>query len=276
MAVDLIDRERLARAEGHWRACSLCEHRCAIDRVAGERGPCKAGTEARVFRHRVELGEETQLVPSHLFYLSGCDLRCAFCIAESNAFNPLSGTELTTEFLATAVAWGRKRGARNIQWVGGEPTIHLPSILAAMSACPDLPPIVWKSDFYGTPAAFDLLKDVVDVYVADFKFGNDECAKRLAKVDRYVLTVTRNLAAVARHSDLIVRHLLLPGHFDCCYRPVVERISRELPGVKFSLRDGYLPRWQAKHYGELAHPLDKAVAARAFKFAESRGINLVR
>ena len=31
-----------------------------------------------MFRHRVEYGEELELIPSHLFYLSGCDLRCKF------------------------------------------------------------------------------------------------------------------------------------------------------------------------------------------------------
>src|SRR3990172_6648342 len=213
MNVDLIDNRRLACAAQHLSQCMLCEHRCGANRGDGERGPCKAGPRARVFRHRVEFGEEVAIIPSHLFYLSGCDLRCAFCIAEANAFDPSIGTELTAEFLADAVAQGRQRGARNIQWVGGEPTIHLPAILGAMAGCASLPPVVWKSDFYGTPAAFVLLDDVVDVYVADFKFGNDECAKRLAKVDRYVATVTRNLSIAAGQGDLIVRHLLLPGPF---------------------------------------------------------------
>jgi putative pyruvate formate lyase activating enzyme len=254
----------------------LCEHRCGADRLGGERGPCKAGPRARVFRHRVEYGEEVEIIPSHLFYLSGCDLRCVFCIAEQNAFNPSIGSELTAQFLASAVAQGRRRGARNIQWVGGEPTIHLPSILEAMAGCDDLPPIVWKSDFYGTPEAFQLLNGIVDVYVADFKFGNDGCAKRLAKVDRYVATITRNLSIAAIRGDLIVRHLLLPGHFDCCYRPIVEYISRELPSAKFSIRDGYLPRWQAHHYGSLAHPLDTRIAVDAVQLATSHGLNIVR
>ena len=190
-------------------------------------------------------------------------MRCCFCIAEANAFNPLSGSELSSSFLSEAIAWGRTQGARNIQWVGGEPTIHIPAILAAMADCHDLPPVVWKSDFYGTPAAFELLRGIADIYVADFKFGNDACAQRIAKVDRYVGTVTRNLKIAAEQGDLIIRHLLLPGHFDCCYRPIVEHVARELPGVKFSIRGGYLPRWQAHHYGELAHPLDHKVAAQA-------------
>ena len=168
-----IGEERRERAREHWRACLLCEHRCGADRASGERGPCKAGAVARVFKHRVEFGEERELIPSHLFYLSGCDLRCAFCIAGVNAFDPRRGRPLTPEFFREAVAQGRAQGARTLQWVGGEPTIHLPAILEAMAGCPDLPPIVWKSDFHGTPEAFALLEGVVDVYLADFKFGDD-------------------------------------------------------------------------------------------------------
>jgi putative pyruvate formate lyase activating enzyme len=276
MSVGPIDNQRVAIAAQHLSGCMLCEHRCGADRLGGERGPCKAGPRARVFRHRVEYGEEVEIIPSHLFYLSGCDLRCVFCIAEEKAFDPSIGTELTAEFLADAVAQGQQRGARNIQWVGGEPTIHLPAILEAMAGCGSLPPVVWKSDFYGTPEAFALLDGVVDVYVADFKFGNDGCAKRIAKVDCYVATVTRNLSIAAAQGDLIVRHLLLPGHFDCCYRPIVDYLSRELPNAKFSLRDGYLPRWQARHYGALAHPLDAEIAAGAVELAASHGLNIVR
>src|SRR4051794_9291388 len=181
-----ITSGRLNSAAAHYRACMLCEHRCGVNRLAGQRGPCKAGPAARVFRHRVEYGEEPQLVPSHLFYLSGCDLRCVFCIAGLNAFDPSRGRLLTSEFFNDAVAWGRARGARNIQWVGGEPTVHLPSVLEVMAACPDLPPVVWKSDFHCTPEVFELLDGVVDTYVADFKFGNDRCAKELASVNGYV------------------------------------------------------------------------------------------
>lgn len=275
MIAQAIERERLARADRHLDSCWLCEHRCGVNRRAGDRGPCKAGPEARVFRHRVELGEEVELIPSHLFYLSGCDLRCCFCIAEANAFNPSVGTPLDTEFLSAAIAWGRTQGARNIQWVGGEPTIHLPAILNAMAGCDDLPPVVWKSDFYGTPEAFELLDGIADVYVADFKFGNDACAHRLAKVDRYVSVVTRNLKTAAAQGDLIVRHLLLPGHFDCCYQPIVKILSRELPGVKFSIRSGFLPRWQANNYTELSKPLDHEITARAFEFAALNGLTIV-
>jgi putative pyruvate formate lyase activating enzyme len=271
---DILDRVTLANV--HLEHCGLCEHRCGADRRSGTKGPCQATTEARVFRHRVEYGEELELIPSHLFYLSGCDLRCKFCIAEANAFNPRIGAPLTAEFLAQALREGSTYKPRNIQWVGGEPTIHIPAILEAIRDQDQLPPVVWKSDFYGTREAFELLDGVVDTYVADFKFGQNTCAKRIAGVDRYFETVTRNFMIASGQCDLIIRHLLLPGHFDCCFQPIVHWLAANLRDAKFSLRDGYLPRWQAHRDHDLCRPLDAATSRRATLLAREHNLNLVR
>lgn len=268
-------REAAVAARAQYRHCALCEHRCGADRQAGERGPCKAGDAIRFFRHRIEYGEEPELVPSHLFYLSGCDLRCVFCIAEAFAFDPGRGQILTAQVFRDAVAWGKDHGARNIQWVGGEPTIHLPAILELMAECPDLPPVVWKSDFYGTPEAFALLHGTIATYVADFKFGNEECAQRLAGITNYVDIIGRNLRIAANQGNLIVRHLLMPGHFDCCFRPVVAWLKAQLPEAKFSIRDGYLPKWLARHDPDLCHPLPPDAGFLARSEAISLGLNLI-
>lgn len=243
--------------------------------MAGELGPCKAGPMARVFRHRVEYGEELELVPSHIFYLSGCDLRCAFCIAEENAFDPGRGVPLTAELFREAVHWGKRQGAQNIQWLGGEATIHLPRILRVMAACPEPIRVVWKSNFHATPAALELLRAVADVYVADFKFGNDACARRLAGVEHYVAILTRNLQIAAGQGDLIVRHLLMPGHIDCCLRPIVAWMQRHMPEVKFSLRGGYMPAWRARQFRELGRPVTPAEFGQAERLVNQAGLNRI-
>ncbi|MBL8851316.1 MAG: hypothetical protein JNG89_16660, partial [Planctomycetaceae bacterium] len=127
----------------------------------------------------------------------------------------------------------------------------------------------------GTPEAFHLLDSLVDTYIADFKFGNDSCAQRIASVDNYVAIVTRNLQTAARQGSLIVRHLLLPGHFDCCFVPIVQQLRRALPGVKFSLRDGYLPKWRAGQFSELSRRLPAGEGNRAAQFARDHGIKLL-
>ncbi len=228
-----------------------------------------------MWRHRIEYGEELELIPSHLFYLSGCNLGCAFCVQGAEAFDSSQGRPLEGRWLRETIAWGISRGARNVQWIGGEPTIHLPAILAASVQCGRLPPVVWKSNFFATAQTWDLLDGLVDVYVADFKFGNDACAKRLAGVDDYLAVVTRNLLAVAGKARLIVRHLLLPGHFDCCYRPIVDWMGRWLLRVPISIREGYLPSWQAGQHEELTRALDRQTGARAHALAAECGLNVI-
>jgi putative pyruvate formate lyase activating enzyme len=67
----------------------------------------------------------------------------------------------------------------------------------------------------------------------------------------------------------------LPGHFECCFRPIVNCLAEEFPAVKFSLRDGYLPKWQARRHHELAAPLRVEEAQRAREFATLAGLNLI-
>ena len=258
-----------------YRHCSLCEHRCGVDRTTGERGRCLADDVPRVWRDWADHAEERPLSPSLLIYLSGCDLRCDFCISEQYAVDPRLGMRLTSEWLSHTVEWGIAQGVRTLQWIGGEPTIHAPAIVAIQSRLPRRLPVVWKSDFYGTLEVWDLLADFTDIYVADFKFGNDTCARRIAGVDRYVEVVTRNLAYVAPRGQLYVRHLLLPGHESCCLLPILAWLGAHLPDVPLCLRPGYLPRWQANRHAELARPLELTEARRARALAADHGLTLI-
>ena len=140
-----------------------------------------------------------------------------------------------------------------------------------MAGCDRLLPVVWKSNFFGTIEGFALLDGVVDVYVADLKFGNDTCARQIAGVDGYMQIVTRNLLQAAQGARLIVRHLLLPGHLECCYRPIVDWMCRHLPAVPLRIMTGYLPRWQAAGRQELASPLGREVGDPGSRTCQGKG-----
>lgn len=275
MSISEFLSQRAALAQRMYRRCALCEHRCGVDRVAGQRGFCAADTVARVWRYWVDYAEELPLTPSLLVYLSGCDLRCDFCISESNAFDPGRGVPLTAAWLEGVMAWGVEQGARTLQWIGGEPTIHAPAILEVLARCPQRLPVVWKSDFYGTQETWELLDGVVDIYVADFKFGNDACAQRIAGVERYMEIVTRNLEDAARRGQLVVRHLLLPEHDECCLRPILAWLRQRMPHVPLSIRAGYLPRWRAARHPELARPLGRGDGQRAVELAADYGLTVI-
>src|SRR5215831_16639224 len=80
-----VPRPELARARARLaydslQECHLCAYHCGVNRLAGSRGRCLAGPQARFFSAQTEVGDELELVPTFAVALSGCDLRCAFCI----------------------------------------------------------------------------------------------------------------------------------------------------------------------------------------------------
>jgi putative pyruvate formate lyase activating enzyme len=102
-------------------------------------------------------------------------------------------------------------------------------------------PLVLHTHLYLSPLALELLEGLVSVYLVDFKFGNDACAARLSGARDYLATLRRNLLALDRATPLFVRHLLVPGHGECCARPVFEWLCSELPRASFHLLLGYQP-----------------------------------
>ena len=253
--------------------CHLCAHHCGVNRLHGPAGLCHAGPEPRFFSAQVEVADELELIPTFAIALSGCDLRCDFCITGASSWNPNAGVSLDVEAMAKRAREALARGARTIMILGGEPTIHLPAVLDLVSALPDEARLVWKTNAHGSDEARALLDGVFDVWLADYKFGNDECARRLARVTDYTASVRENLRWANAHSELIVRHLLMPGHVDCCWRPVAEWLAESLPGAKVNLRSGFWPAWQAWRHGELAKPASVSEMESAQKIAQLLGLN---
>jgi putative pyruvate formate lyase activating enzyme len=255
--------------------CRLCAHDCGVNRLSGERGLCHAGAEARCFTAQVEVSDELELIPTFAIALSGCDLRCDFCITGKESWNAAAGTPLNVIEMAARAERALNNGARTIMVLGGEPTIHLPTALELVAALPDSAKLIWKTNAHGSARAREWLDGMFDVWLADFKFGNDACAQRLAKVPDYVAVVRENLLWANNHSNLIVRHLLMPGHLDCCWRPVAEWLASELRGVKVNLRTGFWPAWHAARHPELTQPAANPETRKAWEIARTCNLNLI-
>ncbi|MHC5002020.1 MAG: radical SAM protein [Planctomycetota bacterium] len=257
-------RERAERARATLSRCTLCELRCGADRLRGEPAPCGLGAETWSFKRHLSFAEELELLPSYMVYLDGCNMRCRFCVQGPTCFSPTAGEPVDPATLARELNDAAQAGARSINLLGGEPGLHVHTILAVAAAAPGPLPLVLNSNMYMTPLVLELLDGVVGTYLADFKFGNDECARELAGIDRYVEVVTRNLRIADRQGDLIVRHLLMPGHLDCCLEPVAEWVARHLPDARFSLMEGYVPAWRTVGRGDaLGRTVSAAELARA-------------
>jgi putative pyruvate formate lyase activating enzyme len=243
--------------------------------LAGELGRCHAGPATRVFSAQVEVGDELELIPTFAIALSGCDLRCDFCLTGAESWNPHAGEPLRPTVLGRRALAALAEGARTVMLLGGEPTIHLPAALDIVAAMPAEARLVWKTNAHGSAQARALLDGLFDVWLADYKFGNASCSERLAGVRDYGPVVRENLLWASRHSELIVRHLLMPGHLECCWGPIAEWLATELPGVKVNLRPAFWPAWHADRHPELRQPAPAGESARAFELGEALGLNLI-
>lgn len=272
MAVDRLEAAREALAE-----CEICQHRCGVDRLSGPAGRCGAGVDARVFSAQVEVGDEWEIIPAFAIALSGCNMRCAFCITGDESWHPRRGERIAASAIARrateAIASGR---AKSVQVLGGEPTIHLPWLLELVAAMPEEARLVLKTNGLSTAEGRDLLEGLFDVWIVDFKFGSDSCAVGLSRTEGYVAAVGETLLWAAEHADLIIRHLLMPGHVECCWRPVAEWIATHLPMAKVSLRPGYWPSWRAGDHPPLDRPLAVEEHDAAMEIARDFNVRLVR
>jgi putative pyruvate formate lyase activating enzyme len=271
----VVARERIPGAQSMLADCHLCAHHCGVNRLAGDRGLCHAGAEARFFCAQTEVTDELELIPTFAIALSGCDLRCDFCITGAESWNPRAGEPLDAAGIAEKARAALENGARTIMVLGGEPTIHLPSVLELVAALPDSARLIWKTNAHGSAQARRLLDGMFDVWLADYKFGNDGCARRLAKVSDYSGIVQKNLLWASERAELIVRHLLMPGHVECCWQPIAAWLAARLPGVKVNLRSGFWPAWKSSRHPELRGTVTAVESQRAEEIACSHGLHLI-
>ncbi len=257
--------------------CRLCERRCGVDRRQGDLGFCGVGAGSRLASEFLHLGEEPELVPSHTLFFCGCTFRCAYCQNWDFALDPDAGSPADPADLAARIASGFSQGSRNANFVGGNPDPHLHTILDIVRRlAPDCAylPLVWNSNMYLSAEAMELTAGVMDIYLGDFRYGNDACAERYSEARDYFAVVSRNFLAAARQGEVMLRHLVLPGHLDCCTRPIMRWTAEQLPEVYFNLMFQYRPEYRASLFPGMDRRLSPEEKSRAREMANALKLNL--
>ncbi len=273
-------RELTRRMLGH---CNFCRWNCQVDRAHKTKlGACKLAADTRVSTYFHHLGEELVYRGrrgSGTIFFTSCNMRCAFCQNGDISTDKDNGRVVDARTLATMAWLLRMEGCHNVNWVGGEPTIHLHTIVEAIAllggelAAPSredvikaLPakgdyflgsepmpqwatfedefnaPMLWNSNFFMTDEAMKILRLLMDVWLPDIKFGPGRCAISLSRTPWYWETVTRNLALIHDWGeDFTIRHLVMPNHVDCCTRPILEWIAENMPQALVNIMDQYHP-----------------------------------
>ncbi len=268
-ASSLLDL-KVAIADKILQSCHFCERRCGINRKKKETGYCRLDAVSRYSAEFLHHGEEPELVPSHTIFFTGCNFSCVYCQNWQISTAPQSGISILPQELARIITLRRAYGSRNVNFV--TPTPHTHTIMKILNALKVNVPVVWNSNMYYSGEIANLLEGVVDVYLGDFRYGNDECARKYSNAPDYWQVVTRNFRQAYMSGEILLRQLVLPGHLECCTKQIVKWTKENIPKVRFNLMFQYRPDYRAYEYPEINRSLTKEEIQQALAIVKEAGL----
>jgi putative pyruvate formate lyase activating enzyme len=285
---ELTERARSARR--HLENCDLCARYCRVDRRRSMRGAvCRTGERAVVYSAGPHHGEEDCLRCSRgsgTIFFSWCNLRCVYCQNWEIAWQG-EGKETSDEQLAETMLRLQALGCHNINLV--TPSHVIAQILAAVDIAAQRGlrlPLVYNTSGYDSPEALALLDGVIDIYMPDMKYGDENLARKYSHVRDYVRVnreavreMLRQVGELVINTDglaergLLVRHLVLPNGasgVEMVTRFLAEEIS---PDTYLNLMGQYRPCHRASEQAELDRKTTRAEFAEALAIARRYGLH---
>jgi putative pyruvate formate lyase activating enzyme len=221
---------RLACADEIIKKCTSCPRNCLADRTNGEFGTCKSGDKPIVSSYTPHFGEEPVLSGTNgagNIFFGNCNLRCDYCQNFVISQNPKAEirNEISIERLSDIMLELQSLHCHNIGLVS--PTHFAASILKSIKHAADKGlnlPIIYNTNGYDSVEMLKLYSDVIDIYLPDFKYGNNDYGGRFSKVpdyfDKVRLAIKEMYEQVGSElvyenrvvvRGLIIRHLVLPN-----------------------------------------------------------------
>ena len=282
-------QERVEEAYAILENCELCPRKCGVNRGKGEKGFCQAPAKAVVFSAHPHFGEEKTLVGeggSGTIFFSNCNLRCVFCqnweISQEGKGWERSDTEVAEMMIGL-----QKMGCHNINLV--TPTHVMPNILSATRIAFQKGlrlPLVYNTSGYERLEILKLLDGIMDIYLPDMKYMDDEMAdkyssgardypefamKAIREMNRQVGDLLIDEDGVALHG-LIIRHLVMPNGVAGSEK-FVRWVSENLPKDTYvNIMAQYHPEYKAFDYPEISRPITREEFMEVMKAAEKYGL----
>jgi len=246
--------------------CTICPRDCLNNRIENEIAACYSGRLPIVSSYTAHFGEEPPLVGTHgagNIFFGNCNLRCVYCqnYQISQTHKEQLKNEITHERLAEMMLELQAKGCHNINFVS--PTHFTPQMARSILLAAEQGlrvPIVYNTNAYDAVGVLQLLEGIVDVYLPDLKYADDEAGYLYSKVRSYKEYSRLALKEMFRQTGpdlvfdesgllkrgLVVRLLVLPNDV-ACIEESIEWIRDELsPRVAISLMAQYYPTHQAE------------------------------
>lgn len=286
-------RARSQQAVAGLQDCRTCPRDCRVNRLEDKWSACKTGRYAVVSSAFPHFGEEDPLRGwrgSGTIFFSHCNLRCVFCqnFDISQGVKPGARGSRPEEIAATMLSL-QALGCHNINFVTPEHVV--PQVLEAIALAVEnglTVPLVYNTSAYDSLDSIELLKDVVDIYMPDFKFWSRVRSARYMKAADYpevaraaIKEMHRQVGALRLDRDglatrgLLLRHLVMPGCLDET-RAILEWVADELGTDTYvNLMDQYRPAAKVcgERYPEINRPTQGGEFRAALAHARQLGLH---
>ncbi len=284
-----------ARIHAAWERsspCMLCPIQCMALRKKGELGFCRTGIHPHIASYGPHFGEEGPISGtrgSGTVFFTGCTMGCRFCQNYEISHDRV-GQEITVHDLADIFLYLQERGCHNINLV--TPTHQVPAILESLRIAIKgglQIPIVYNTSGYESPGTLSLLEGIIDIYMPDFKFADEETGKNLSCTTNYPRICEEALREMHRQAGdltledgiairgLLIRHLVLPGRTsesEKIIKFIAEQISRD---TWLNIMDQYRPAGEIRKtcpdgYADMLRRVSDKEFVHVRKVAEKYGL----
>ena len=237
--------------------CNDCPRKCNAKREAladSGKGFCNMGENPVIARADLHFWEEPPISGekgSGTVFFSGCNLQCVFCQNEKISRGKF-GKEITIDELKETYKLLIDKGAHNINLV--TPSHYVDAVIKSLDT-PLNVPVVYNCGGYESPDALRRLEGLIDIYIPDLKYADNNLAKRYSKAPDYFEIATKAIKEMHRQTGnyiidengimqkgVIIRHLILPGQSENT-KAVIDWVKENFnPGeVLFSLMSQFTP-----------------------------------
>lgn len=267
--------------------CNLCPRNCNVNRNNNELGFCKAGNKLKIARYSLHMWEEPCISGnkgSGTIFFSNCNLKCIYC--QNYYISTLNkGNTFTEEEFADICLELQNRGANNINLV--TPTHFVPLIIDGLILAKKKGltiPIVYNTSSYENIETIRLLKDVVDIYLPDLKYIDNNISKKYSGIDNYFSVATKAIDEMYRQQPkcifdkngimkkgVIVRHLLLPNMEEDSKKIIKYLYDKYKDNIYISIMNQYTPIRKLK-YIELNNKVKEEVYNEVIDYAWDIGV----
>ena len=267
--------------------CNLCPRNCNVDRskITGFCGAKDKIVIARCALHFYEEPVISGINGSGTIFFSYCNLKCLFCQNYEISAEHI-GKEISVDKFSELCIKLQNDGAHNINLV--TPTHFIPLIKEGLILARKKGltiPIVYNSSGYESVSALKMLEGLIDIYMPDFKYWDDDIAFKYSKCKDYkkyaVAAINEMYRQVGKFTldcdgimqkGVLVRHLLLPKRKEDAKRIVEYLYDTYGDNIFISIMNQYTPIRKLE-INELNHTVSNDEYDDVINFACDLGIS---